>query len=458
MLPKIKGRLLWAVSVAISLTLPSVTVAETLTDALVSAYQNSGLLDQNRAVLRAADEDVAQAVSTLRPVISYAGGTNYNASDSVVGDRLSSSLALSADLTLYDFGRRQLALEAAKETVLATREALIAIEQQVLLRAVQAYMNVRREDEFVALGENNVRLITQELRAAQDRFEVGEVTRTDVAIAEARLAASRANLAAAQGSLAQAREEYNAAIGRYPGQLAPPPAAPQTAASLDSARAIALQNHPDIRESQRLVTVAELNVQRARTQMSPTLSLGADARVDDDGTNTSNIGLNLGGIIYQGGQLRSLQRSAIANRDGSRAQLHLAGDRVVQNVGNAWAILLVARASIEATDRQITAARIAYLGTKEEATLGARTTLDVLDAEQELLDAQANRISAETDAQVAAYQLLSSMGYLTVKHLGLGVTTYDPAEYYNAVRNAPSRPVSEQGTRLDNLLRRTGRN
>ncbi len=432
--------------------------AETLTDALIMAYQNSGLLEQNRALLRAADEDVASAVSAVRPVIRYFANSDYALNTPQSGaDRLTTTVGLTAELTLFDFGRNQLAIDAARETVMAAREGLIGVEQQVLLRAVGAYMSVRRETEFVRLRENNVRLISQELQAAQDRFEVGEVTRTDVALAESRLASARAGLAATKGALAQAREEYRAAIGQYPGALAAAPARPQTAGSLEEAQANARRNHPDVRRAQREVTVTDLNQQRIGTAKLPSLSLTGRASLDANGNRNGSVGVQIGGTLYQGGQLKSLERRGAAQRDAARAGLLVATQQVILNAGNAWASLTVAKSSIEATDRQITAADIAYSGTREEASLGARTTLDVLDAEQELLDARANRVSAETDAQIAAYNLLAAMGYLTVRHLDLGVVAYDPAEYYDAVKDAPWRGESEQGQRLDALLERLGR-
>ena len=174
---------------AIGLTAPA--QSETLADALVSAYNNSGLLDQNRALLRAADEDVAIAISSLRPILNWSADITreFGRADSgpaTVGIRQTDvNAGITASLLLYDFGRTQFQIDAAKETVLATRNSLVSIEQDVLLRAVQAYMNVRRNSRFVSLRENNLRLIRQELRAAEDRFEVGEVTRTDVALAEA---------------------------------------------------------------------------------------------------------------------------------------------------------------------------------------------------------------------------------------------------------------------------------
>ena len=430
--------------------------SETLTDAFILSYQNSGLLEQNRALLRAADEDVASAVAAIRPSIQYFVSSAQSFQNTLTGQRLNTNAGLTADLTLLDFGRNRLAIEAAKETVLATREALVGVEQQVLLRTVNAFMSVRREAEFVQLRENNVRLISEELQAARDRFEVGEVTRTDVAQAESRLAAARASLAAAEGAFAQAREEYRAAVGQYPGPLSAPPTAPQTASSLNEAQANARVNHPDIKGAQRNVTVAELNQARATANRKPSVSLIGRSSISDQGNSDNSIGLELGGVIYQGGQLRALERRAAAQKEASRAALLLVNQQVALNAGNAWAGLMVARSQIEATDRQIRAAQIAYRGTREEASLGARTTLDVLDAEQELLDARANRASAEADAQIAAYNLLSSMGLLTVRDLNLDIATYDPTEYYNAVGNAPVGSVSEQGKRLDALMKRLG--
>src|SRR5690606_30765998 len=172
--------------------------AESLADAMVSAYRHSALLDQNRALLRAADEDVATAVSALRPVVQWVAEHRYSQVEQV--DSTQTSLSLVAQLTLFDFGRRQIAIDAAKETVLATRESLIGVEQDVLLGAVQAYLSVRSAAQQVALQENSVNLLTQEEKAARDRFDVGEITVTDVSLASARLAATRAGLAAARGN------------------------------------------------------------------------------------------------------------------------------------------------------------------------------------------------------------------------------------------------------------------
>ncbi|MBV1903276.1 MAG: TolC family outer membrane protein [Marinosulfonomonas sp.] len=427
--------------------------AETLGDALVQAYNQSGLLHQNRALLRAADEDVAATVALLRPVIGYVVGANYSS----ITRTTTANVDLTASLLLYDFGRSRLRKDVAKENVLALREALIGVEQQVLLGAVVAYTSVQRDGAIVGLRDNNVRLITQELRAAKDRFDVGEITRTDVAIAEARLASARSLRAAAQGNLARSRESYRAATGAYPGALAPRPTPPATASSLQSARSMARSRHPDVLQAQRSVTLAELNIALAMAGMKPSLRADARASLVEGGNETQSVGVTLSGPIYQGGGLASSARKAAAMRDASKAGLHLTRLGVDQEVGNAWASLVVAEAAVQATDQQIRAARVAFRGVREEASLGARTTLDVLNAEQELLDAEANKVSAESDRYVAVYRVLSSMGLLTANHLKLGVATYDPVAYYNTVKSAPAFNVSPQGEKLDRVLKSLGK-
>lgn len=442
--------------------------AETLADALVSAYNNSNLLEQNRAVLRAADEDVATAVSALRPTISYLASRdwvrNFDSGFGVDSTTVVDTLGLTAELALYEFGRNRLAIEAAKESVLATRQALVQVEQDVLFSAVQAYMDVIRAVEFIELRRNNVRVLQEEVRAANDRFEVGEVTRTDVAQADARAAESQAALAAAEGDLEIAREAFNLAVGRYPGTLAAPPALPKTASSLDAARSIALRSHPQILQAQRLVSVSEINVARAEASVLPSVSATADlgytnslnSSATGDLEPTGAIGLRLSGPIYQGGALNSAFRSTVAQRDQNRANLLQTTKFISERLGFAWSSAEVARAVLQSTIRQIEAARIAFEGVREEASLGARTTLDVLNAEQDLLDSQILRVDANRQQQVAIYGLLSAMGLLTADSLGLNVVSYDPEGYYNSVRTAPA-IGSSQGIKLDRVLRNIGR-
>ncbi len=440
-----------AVSVCLVVGMPVAATAETFADALVSAYNHSGLLDQNRALLRAADEDVAQAVAALRPTLNYIAEakTSYN---SVTGNSNSLSLTLAASMTLFDFGRNDLAVDVAKETVLSTRDQLVGIEQLVLLNAVSAYVALSSEHQNVALTENNLRVITQELRASRDRFEVGEITKTDVSIAEARLAAARAALAGAQGDVAIAREAYRAAIGHYPKVIGSPPRAPRTPGSREEALNIALRSHPDILAAQRQVTIADLRATMAKKAKLPTLDASASVSAISRGVDNTSVGIELKGPIYQGGALPSIERQALAGVEAARAGLHLTRHEVQQNVGNAWAQLLVAHASLEALERQVRAQQEAFEGVREEASLGSRTTLDVLNEEQALLDARTNVVAAKTNRYVAVYRLLQSMGLLTADHLGLGVQSYDAAAYYKSVERAPA-ALSAQGRALDRVLK-----
>ena len=447
-----------AVAAAVGMMMqPLAAGAETLSDALVSAYRNSNLLEQNRAALRAADEDVATAVAALRPVLQWSADYGYSKSDlKPTADRVAGSLTLAGQMTLFDFGRNRLALDIKKEAVLATREALRSVEQSVLLSAISAYTSVKSSAEQVAINENSVRVIGEELKAAQDRFEVGEVTKTDVSQAEAQLAAARASLAAARGSYEVAREAYKAAIGHYPAGVSALPKAPQLPKSIEEATSIAQRNHPAVKQVQHNVTMAELGVAVAAAQRMPTVTGSLSYNYAEGGYATESAGIGLSQTLYSGGALPAAHRQALANRDQARATLSQTGVELAQGVAQAWAQIDVYRAQMRAYDEQIQAASIAYDGVKEEATLGARTTLDVLDAEQDLLDARASRIDAEAQLQVAYYQLLSAMGLLTVEDLKLGIPTYDPAAYYNAVRNAPY--TSTQGKSLDRVLQAIGKN
>jgi outer membrane protein len=367
-----------------------------------------------------------------------------------------------ASLLLYDGGSSKLNVEALKETVLATRQQLVSIEQQVLLRAVSAFLNVLSAREVVSLRQNNLRLLTQELRAAEDRFEVGEVTRTDVAQAEASLAGARSGLAGAQGLLQQANEEYRAAVGNAPGQLVKPPRLPQLEADVEVARARALRTHPDLLGAQHQVAAAELNLLRAEADLSPTVeAFGFLSRNDNlgnsDYTHSGSVGVELTAPIYRGGALSASIRRAIAIRDAERGNLIEVQRRISQDVGDSYAALIGRRASLAATEEQIKASEIAFNGVREEATLGARTTLDVLDAEQDLLDARTARISDEANLYVAAYSVLQATGRLTAQQLNLGVQLYDPAAYYNLAKDAPT-ALSEQGRQLDRVLKSLQRN
>lgn len=440
----------------------TMTRADTLADAMAGAYSHSGLLEQNRALLRVADEDVAQATAALRPIINwstelrrtYSNLATPNTSDSA-------NLGLSLTWTLIDNGSKKLKQERLKQTVLATRESLISVEQNVLLAAVRAFMDVRRDSEIVALRQNNLRVITRELRATEDRFDVGEVTRTDVALAQARLAGARAELAVAQGNLMASNAAYQAAVGRKAKNLVPPTRLPKLANSAQAAEAIAVRGHPDMKAVQLQVSAADIALKEADATVIPSVDLSARLGRQDffNGgiDNTSGqVSITASGPLYSGGAIASASRQAMARRDAARGQLHATRHAIRQNVGFSWAQLLAARAQSAASAQQISASQVAFDGVREEARLGSRTTLDVLNAEQELLDARANRITAQSAEFTAAYSLLASMGLLTVDNLNLAVEKYDPEAYYNQVQSAPAK-LSKRGKQLDQVLRSIGK-
>jgi outer membrane protein len=433
--------------------------AETLRNAMADAYRNSSLLEQNRFLLRVEDEGVAQAVAQLRPVLTFLASANHD----LVGNTTTTTAGLVAEWTLYAGGSRRLSLEAARETVLATRQGLVSVEQQVLLDAATAYLNIWRDLQIVDARAANVRVVTQQLRAARDRLELGEITATEVAQAETRLAEARASLASAQGQLAINRELFLLAVGREPGSLSGPGALPDLPASEAAADALARQNTPTIRQLQHEARVADLAVEGARASYRPTISLEGQftetfqAPTPNAEGESASIGLSLSMPIFRGGQLGSVERQAIAQASATRSAL-LQQVRVnVQIMGVAWSDYRIAGAQIASARQRIASAEVALEGVRQEADLGVRTTLDVFDAEQDLLDARINLIEAQTSLFAAAYSVLSAAGMLTVGQLGLDVPSFDPSTYADTVSGAPVRVPSVQGQRLDRILERIGR-
>ncbi|KPQ08563.1 MAG: type I secretion system outer membrane protein TolC [Rhodobacteraceae bacterium HLUCCA12] len=464
-----------ALAVTVASGMPDRAGAQTLADTLVAAYRNSNLLEQNRALLRATDEDVVQARAELLPVVQFITGAQANRRRvemqqpgvGAVATTTSSrqlNFSLSAEMPLVDFGRGQLGVQIAREQVLSARAGLIAVEQGVLLQAVQAYLNLISARDTTELRRNNVDVIGQEVRAARERFELGDSTRTDVAIAEARLAAAESALSAAEGDFNVAREAFNMAVGRYPGNLRDAPRLPRLPSSLEAALAAGRRNHPSIVQAQHEIAAADLVVETAGRQRMGTVTGSLSAgMIAETGRTVGDVTASVtwGVPIYSGGSINSAERQAIARQEAARADLHQTVAQVHEAVSEAWAQLEVSRAQLAASDTQIEASRTAYESVRAEAEFGSRTTLDVLNAEQELRDAQANRIFASASVQLGAYALLEAMGQLTVEALNLGIPTYDVEAYSAAFSNAraPSgepatRARSEQGDRLDRIMHR----
>lgn len=448
-------KIIAAVAVSVGVMLPSVSQAETLADALIAAYKSSNLMAQNQAVLRAADEDAASAFAKLMPVLSYSAQKSISTLSTAPNvDINRETQSLTASLTLYAGGRTRNGVALAREAVMATRANLMNVEAQVLLAAVSAYVNMGLKAQIVELRQSNVRLITQQLRAAKDRFDVGEVTLTDVSLAEARLAAASAGLAAAQGELAIAREAYKSAVGAYPANLRALPKLPALPKTIEEARAIAQTAHPSILQTQSQVKIADLQVKIAQGALGPTLGAQISRSRDQSGLETTTSALQFSQTIYAGGGGAAALRKTYAQKESAQANLLQTGLTVSENLGRAWAGLAVANASVRAGEAQIAAAQKAFDGVREEANLGSRTTLDVLNSEQELLSARASKLEAEANRYIGVYQVLLTMGQLSAEKLNLGIPSYDVEAYYNAVKNAP--PIwaqpSKQGAALDRIL------
>ena len=445
-------------ALGISLGLMTTTAhSETLADALASAYNNSGLLEQNRALLRAADEDVAIASAALLPIINWSAQAQRTYSNSITSRRNNASVSINSEFLIYDFGGSAASIEAARQSVLATRSKLLSIEQQIMLRAATAYFNVRKASEFVALRQNNLRLLTQELRAAKDRFDVGEVTRTDVALAEARLAQASSGLATAQGDLLRASAEYANIIGNQPKNLAKLPPLPRISGNVTSAQSQTVRSHPDMIAAQHQVASVEFSIKSAEAAFKPKIKATGSLGLQNDFSsgnlvNNAAIGLGVSGPIYNGGRVSSTVRRATAQRDALRANLHVVRYNLQQSVANAYAFYDSVNAALNASQQQIRASRVAFRGVREEASLGARTTLDVLNAENELLNAEAALISTQTEQYIAAYTILAATGSMTAKKLGLNVQHYDPEAYYKSIKDSAAKK-SKQGAQLDKVLR-----
>ena len=424
--------------------------AETLADALVKAYQTSPLLDANRASLRALDENVPQARAARRPQVSGFGRGQAQSDIEDFPFDNSVAVGLQADLLLFDNGQSAAALESARYGVAAGRASLLNVEQEVLFQAVVAYMDVIQAIEFVRIAQNDQRVLVEQLDATRNRFEVGEVTRTDVSQTEARLAASRARLVSANGNLDAARQAYRAAVGTPPGTLAPPPPLPQMPANRAEAERIAVQQNPSVVAARFAERGAVSDFDRARAATGLSVQAGSSlsyqgAKVDRGLAGRSyedswNLQVELGASVplYTGGRNSSLIRQAQQVLEQRKFQVQDAARLAIEQANNAMTQLEVARASIVANREQVVAAQIAFEGVSEEARLGARSVLDVLDADQERLQAEAEVVRAQRDEYVAAYAVLRAMGLLTVAHLGLGIESYDPDVYFRQVQRAPT--------------------
>ena len=430
------------------ITLASGTAsADTLREALGSTYRANPTLTAQREALKATDAGVAIARSAGRPTIAGTAGLTRDISRSgrfEVGTGKGPFLTAGADLTvpIFQGGTVKNDIKAAKTRVEAGRATLRAVEGDVFTEAVAAYMDVIRDRATVELNANNVRVLQTNLEATRDRFEIGDVTRTDVAQSEARLALAQSRLTLAQGRATASEQNYRRVIGQQPGQLQPPPPLPPFPATADEAVRIALVNNPDLIAITRQAEAAGYDVKSVRGTRLPTISGVAsadyfDATGDDfglqSGTATS-VGAQARVPLYQGGLPSARIRQAQAI-EGQTFEQRVATERaVVSNTRSAFADYQAAMDAIKSNEVAVKANELALEGVRAENSVGTRTILDVLDAEQELLNSQVLLVTARRDAYVAGFQLLNAMGQAEADDLGLdGGALYDPLGNYRRV-------------------------
>ena len=428
----------------------SSAAADTLREALNGAYRTNPTLTAQRESLRGTDAGVAIAKAAGRPQVSATVGLNRDLTRSGVLDvgGKGPSLSGGVDLSypLFNGGSVRNSVRAAETRVEAGRATLRAVEGDVFTLAVAAYMDVIRDRSIVELNQNNIKVLATNLEATSDRFEIGDLTRTDVAQSEARLQLGRSLLATSQGRLTSSEATYRQVIGFQPGVLAPPPPLPPLPASADEAVRIALANNPDLLASTRSASAAGYDVRVAQAGRLPTLSGvlsgtyvndlgGSSSGFPNSGTQTT-AGLSARIPIFQGGLPAARTRQAQAQEGQLLEQLVGTERAVIAIARSAFATHDAAQKAIVSNSVAVQANELALEGNRAEQSVGTRTVLEVLDAEQALLNSQVALVTAKRDAYVAGFQLLNAMGQAEAQDLGLdGGPLYDPLGNYRRVAN-----------------------
>ncbi len=428
--------------------------AEGLRDALATAYRTNPTLEAARAGQRATDETVAIERAAGLPAasvqVTHTEFVKQNAANFVAPDR-----ALQGDATLtvpvYSGGAVRNAVKAAKTRVGAGQADLRATESAIFSQVVAAYMDVILNEAVVGLNRNNVQVLDVNLRATGDRYEIGDLTRTDVAQSQARLAIARSDTRSAEASLSNARERYIQLVGNPPGALDPPPPLPGLPATAEEATAIALEHNPDILAARERSKAADYDIDVAGAGRLPRLEVFSGAtRLDYldslGGSNipglvtaqtatTAQVGLRARIPVFQGGRPAAQRRQAQA-RAGAALETEIATERdVIAQVRSAFASFRAANEIIASNQSAVEAATLSLEGVRAENSVGNRTVLDILDAEQELLQAQVRLVTARRNAYVAGFTLLAAMGRAEAQDLGLdGGALYDPDVNYQRVR------------------------
>ena len=422
--------------------------ADTLREALVSTYNSNPTITAQREALKGTDATVAIARAGSRPQVSATAGVNQDLTRTGGGNGRNFSAGVDVSYPLFNGGSVSSQIKAAKTRVEAGRATLRAVEGDVFTEAVSAYMDVIRDRAIVELNKNQVDVLGTNLQATRDRFEIGDLTRTDVAQSEARLELARSNLATAGSRLAGSEENYRRVIGHSPDNLAPPPPLPPLPTSPEEAVRIALASNPDLIAINQQSKAAGLDVNVARASRLPTIDAIGSGRYTDylgteekqfgpfaAGSSTSTgVGVQARVPLYQGGLPAARIRQAQAIESQVLEQAVGTERSVVANTRSAFAAYMAAKDAIQSNQTAVSANELALEGARAEQTVGTRTVLDVLNAEQELLNSQVALVTARRDAYVAGFQLLNAMGQAEAQDLGLdGGPLYDPLGNYRRV-------------------------
>jgi outer membrane protein len=431
----------------VNLPLAGGVQAMTLQEALAAAYNNNPTLLAQRARLRESDEGVPQALSGWRPVVQFTGSAGPQRTEVTGGGPpvtlTPRTLDLNVTQPIYSGGRTVAATSQAENTVRATRALTLATEQQVMLSAVTSYFDVVQNQAVLELSINNEQVLRRQLEATNDRFRVGEVTRTDVSQAEATLATATATRVQAEGTLENTRAAFERFIGEPAGLLEPPTERPILPASRAETAALAARNNPNIVSAQFNEAAARDAVGVVRGQLLPQISIVGDLnKGQETATQFQNRTVNSSSIIarmtmplYEGGQIYSQTRQANETVGERRSQIDDARRQVVQQAQSDWETLQANRAQVEALKVSVRANEVAAEGVQQEALVGARTVLDVLTAEQTLFTSRVGLVQAEHNEAVAEFSVASDVGRLTALDLNLPVQPYDFDKHYKAVRN-----------------------
>ena len=437
---------------------PSIALADTIEAALVRSYQNNPQLNAQRALVRSTDESVSQALSGYRPkvAVTASGGEQYTDTNTTSAGQPTSilrreyhginaprSAGLTVTQTLFNGQQTANKTRAAESQVSGAREALRLLEQTVLLSGATIYMDDLRDAAIVEVQRSNVRVLEQTLKQTRDRFGVGQVTRTDVAQSEAQLAAGQTQLLAAEATLTTTEANFRRIIGSEPQALAPgSPVDRFLPGSLRAAVDLSLIENPNVTAAMFGIDVNFLQVKVNEGALLPTVSLQASVQQSYESTLTTfrsfgaSAAAQLSVPVFQGGAEYSLIRQSKENLAQQRLVLEQTRDQTRANTVTAWGQLVAGKAQVASAQAQVDASEIALTGVRREATVGQRTTLDVLNAQQALVNARVALVTAQHDRVVASYAVLNAVGRLSPQVLNLPTSVYDPSVHYHQVRDS----------------------